>query len=176
MAWCGRVLGFEHGAAGFEAQGRELLRLIGVPEDEMKNCTPEDAMAWAGMVHGFEHGAAGFEAHGRELLRLIGVPEDEMKNCTPEDARAWAGIVNGFEHGAKGRGVKKTLDEETAVKAGRFWWSPALIESFDAAVHELGGLEAAKPAAILQKLLADNFMSALTKRVVKSRLQNARGR
>ena len=142
----------------------------------MKDCTPEDAMAWAGMVAGFEHGAANFEAQGREQLRLIGVPEDEMKDCTPEDAMAWNGMVSGFEHGAKGRGVKKTLDEETAAKRGRFWWSPALIESFDAAVHELGGLEAAKPAAILQKLLADNFMSALTKRVVKSRLQNARGR
>ena len=92
----------------------------------------------------------------------------------------WYGMVLGFEHnfehGAKGRGVTHVMDEETAAKRGRFWWSPALIESFDAAVHELGGLEAAKPAAILQKLLADNFMSALTKRVVKSRLRNARGR
>ena len=116
------------------------------------------------------------EALGREQLRLIGVPEDEMKNCTPEDAIAWFGMVNGFEHGAKGRGVKKTLDEETAAKGGRFWWSPARIKSFDAAVHGLGGLEAAKPAAILQKLLADNSMSALTRRVVEKRLENARRR
>ena len=114
------------------------------------------------------------EALGREQLRLIGVPEDEMKDCTPEDAMAWAGMVAGFEHGAKNRGVKKTLDEETAVKAGRFWWSPALIESFDAAVHELGGLKAATPAAILQKMPAAKSMSALTRTVVGSRLQDAR--
>ena len=133
-------------------------------------------MAHGGRVLGFEHGAANWEAQGRELLRLIGVPEDEVEGASAEDAMAWFGLVAGFEHGAKGRGVKKTLDEETAAKGGRFWWSPALIKSFDAAVHGLGGLEAAKPAAILQKLLADNFMPALTYEVVKSRLRNARGR
>ena len=87
---------------------------------------------------------------------------------------AWFGLVAGFEHGAKGRGVKKTLDEETAAKRGRFWWSPALIESFDAAVHELGGLKAATPAAILQKMPAAKSMSALTRLVVGWRLQHAR--
>ena len=52
MVWCGMVLGFEHGAANCEAQGRELLRLIGVPEDELKDVSAEDAMAWCGTSTG----------------------------------------------------------------------------------------------------------------------------
>ena len=87
---------------------------------------------------------------------------------------AWYGMVLGFEHGAKGRGVTHVMDEETAAKRGRFWWSPALIESFDAAIHELGGLKAATPAAILPKMPAAKSMSALTRKVVGWRLQNAR--
>ena len=118
------------------------------------------------------------EALGRKQLRLIGVPEDEMKDCTPEDAMAWAGMVAGFEHGAKGgakgRGVTHVMDEETAAKRGRFWWSPALIESFDAAIHELGGVKAATPSAILQKMPAAKSMSALTRTVVAWRLMHAR--
>ena len=53
-----------------EALGREQLRLIGVPEDELKGVSAEDAMAWCGRVLGFEHGAANLEAQGREMLRL----------------------------------------------------------------------------------------------------------
>ena len=115
----------------------------------------EDAMAERGRVLGFEHGAANCAAQGRELLRLIGVPEDELEGVSDEDAMAERGRVLGFEHGAKGgaegRGVTHVMDEETARNRGHFWWSPALIESFDAAIHELGGLKAATPAAILQK-------------------------
>ena len=179
MAWCGRVLGFEHGAAingaaNCEAQGREKLRQIGVPEDELEGTSAEDAMAHVGQVLGFEHGAANLEAQGREMLRLIGVPEDELESASAEDAMAWYGMVLGFEHGAKGRGVTHVMDEETARNRGHFWWSPALIESFDAAIHELGGLKAATPAAILQKMPAAKSMSALTRTVVGWRLQHAR--
>ena len=87
---------------------------------------------------------------------------------------AWYGMVLGFEHGAKGRGVTHVMDEETARNRGHFWWSPALIESFDAAIHELGGLKAATPAAILKKMPAAKSMSALTRTVVGWRLQHAR--
>ena len=131
-------------------------------------------MAHVGQVLGFEHGAANLEAQGREMRRLIGVPEDELESASAEDAMAWYGMVLGFEHGAKGRGVTHVMDEETAAKRGRFWWSPALKASFDAAIHELGGLKAATPSAILQKMPAAKSMSALTRKVVASRLTNAR--
>jgi hypothetical protein len=96
MAWCGRVLGFEHGAANgaanCEAQGREQLRQIGVPEDELEGASAEDAMAHVGQVLGFEHGAANLEAQGREMLRLIGVPEDELESA-PAPRTRWRGTA-----------------------------------------------------------------------------------
>jgi hypothetical protein len=66
-------------------------------------------------------------------------------------------MVLGFEHGAEPEGGSATLGKtynmkkETAEKRGRFWWSSEHIESFNAAVVELGGVRAAKGTAVLQK-------------------------
>ncbi len=176
MAWNGMVLGFEYGAANCAARGREELGLSGVPEGELDAVSAEDAMAHCGRVLGFEYGAANCAARGREELGLSGVPEGEAVSA--EDAKSWKGMVLGFEYGAGNGGAnlnkKYKMNEETAEKSGRFFWSPQLSESFNAALEELGGLKAATAKSILERMLAAQSTSGLTREVVNGRLQHAR--
>ena len=115
-------------------------------------------------------GNASCEARGREELGLSGVAEGELDGVSAEDAMEHCGRVLGFGN------LDKTfhMKQETAEKRGRFWWSPALVQSFNAAVEELGGLRAAKGTAILQKLLAAESIPELTLQKVHARLANAR--
>ena len=119
---------------------------------------------------GYLDPAAGCAARARKELGLSGVPEDELDGVSAEDAMAHIGRVLGFGN------LDKTfhMKQETAEKRGNFWWSPALVQSFNAAVEELGGLRAAKPTTILQKMLAAKSIPSLTRKKVEARLENAR--
>ena len=177
MAWNGMVLGFEYGAANCAARGRELLGLSGVPEGALDGVSAKDAMEHCGRVH--------CAAQGRELLGLSGVPEGALDAVSAEDAMAHTGRVLGFEYGAGNGGAnlgkkykrqKRQVNKESSEKRGSFWWSPQLIDSFDAAVKELGGVNATTATPILQKMIATESIPALTLHVVNKRLQNARNK
>ena len=158
------------GPANCAARGREELGLSGVPEGALEAVSAEDAMAHTGRVLGFEYGAANCAARGRELLGLSGVPEGALDAVSAEDAMAHTGRVLGFGNLDKTFNMK----QETAEKRGRFFWSPQLSKSFNAAVEELGGVKVATAKSILERMLAAQSTPALTRTVVNSRLHEAR--
>jgi SHAQKYF class myb-like DNA-binding protein len=141
-----------------------------VPEGALEAVSAEDAMEHCGRVLGFEYGAANCAARGRELLGLSGVPEGALDAVSAEDAMAHTGRVLGFGNLDKTFNMK----QETAEKRGRFFWSPQLSKSFNAAVEELGGVKVATAKSILERMLAAQSTPALTRTVVNSRLHEAR--
>jgi hypothetical protein len=189
VEWTAAMLGEEQGVVAAARTGHAVLlhepdektRLLGafdlaamlagtpIPTERLEALALASS-TFRGYLNPSAGGNASCEARGREELGLSGVPEGELDAVSAEDAMAWNGMVLGFGN------LDKTfhMKQETAEKRGRFWWSPALVQSFNAAVEELGGLRAAKPTTILQKLLAAKSIPSLTRKKVNARLEKAR--
>ena len=189
VEWTAAMLGEEQGVVAAARTGHAVLlhdldektRLLGafdlaamlagtpIPTERLEALALASS-TFRGYLNPVAGGNASCEARGREELGLSGVAEGELDGVSAEDAMEHCGRVLGFGN------LDKTfhMKQETAEKRGRFWWSPALVQSFNAAVEELGGLRAAKGTAILQKLLAAESIPELTLQKVHARLANAR--
>jgi hypothetical protein len=195
VEWTAAMLGEEQGVVAAARTGHAVLlhepdektRLLGAFDlAAMLACTPIpterlEALALASSTFrgylnpsagGKVSGPANCAARGRELLGLSGEPEGALDAISAEDAMAHTGRVLGFGNLDKTFNMK----QETAEKRGRFWWSPQLSKSFNAAVEELGGVKVATAKPILERMLAAQSMPALTLKKVNKRLENARNK